>query len=162
LKYDRGIFIGLYNNSPISQGIKPYPEGTSVLVNNVQGTVISTLSIAIDCQVPATNDDSYYAIQLVAPMDKEESGTNTNIIRVLALDMPSIIPEPAPWDKPLAVPSWLGHKQKVMYLHNGEYHKGFLEFTEGCTWLFSCHLHNGIKKWGVASRTNHTQTPQPG
>jgi hypothetical protein len=35
LKYEGGIFIGLYDNSPISQGIKPYPEGTSVLVNNV-------------------------------------------------------------------------------------------------------------------------------
>jgi hypothetical protein len=66
--------------------------------------------------VPATDDDCYYAIQLVAPIDDDESGTNTNIIRVSAPDMPFIIPEPAPWDTPLAVPSWLGHDQKVMYL----------------------------------------------
>jgi hypothetical protein len=87
LKYDGGIFIGLYDNSPISQGIEPYPEGTSVIVNNVRGTVISTPGIAIDRQVPATDDDCYYAIQLVAPIDDDESGTNTNIIRVSAPDL---------------------------------------------------------------------------
>jgi hypothetical protein len=95
LENDGGIFIGLYDNSPISQGIKPYPEGTSVLVNNVWGTVISTLGIAIDHQVPATDDDSFYAIQLVAPMADNESGAATNIIWVSASDMPSINPEPA-------------------------------------------------------------------
>jgi hypothetical protein len=73
--------------------------------------------------------------------------------------MPSIIPKPAPWDKPLVVPSWLIHEQKVMYLQDGEYHKGFLEFIEGCMWWFSCHQCNGIKKWGVAlpDLTRHFQ-----
>jgi hypothetical protein len=74
--------------------------------------------------------------------------------------MPFIIPEPAPWDKPLAVPSWLGHEQKVMYLQDVEYHKGFLEFIEGRTWWqFSCHQRNGIEKWGVTvpELTQHFQ-----
>jgi CHASE1-domain containing sensor protein len=51
-----------------------------VLINNVQGTIISTPGIAINHQVPATDDDCYYAIQLVAPINDDENGTNTNII----------------------------------------------------------------------------------
>ena len=96
-----------------------------MLVNNVWGTVISTPGIAIDHQVPATDDDSFYAIQLVAPMANDESGVTTNIIQVSASDMLSIILEPAPWDKPLTVPSWLGHEQKVTDLHGSKYHKVF-------------------------------------
>jgi hypothetical protein len=52
----------------------------------------------------------------------DENGAATDILRVSAIDMPSIIPPPAPWDTPLTVPSWIGHDQKVTYLHGGEYH----------------------------------------
>jgi Reverse transcriptase (RNA-dependent DNA polymerase) len=159
LKYDGGIFIGLYDNSPISQGVEPYPEGTGVLVNNVRGTVISVPSAAIDRQLPATDDDAFYVIQLVARTADDENGAATDILRVSAIDMPSIIPPPAPWDKPLTVPSWIGHDQKVTYLHGGEYHKGFLEFTNLRTWRFSCRQRNGIEKWGVElpNLTKHFQ-----
>jgi hypothetical protein len=48
LKYDGGIFIGLYDHSPVSKGVEPYPKGTSVLVDNIRGTVISVPSSAAD------------------------------------------------------------------------------------------------------------------
>jgi hypothetical protein len=48
LKYGSGIFIGLYDNSPASHGVEPYPKGTSILINNVRGTVISVPSSALD------------------------------------------------------------------------------------------------------------------
>jgi hypothetical protein len=80
LKYNGGIYIGLYDNSPASRGVEPYPEGTSVLINNIQGTVISIPSTAFDCQLPASDDISSYAIRLVAPTTTMDNDNTTNII----------------------------------------------------------------------------------
>ena len=63
LKYDGGIFIILYDNSPISKGVEPYPEGTSVMIDNIHGTVISVPSPIMDRQIPDTDDASFYVIQ---------------------------------------------------------------------------------------------------
>jgi hypothetical protein len=150
LKYDSGIFIGYYDHSPVSKGVKPYPEGTSVLVDNIRSTVISVLSPAADQQIPASKDSTFYVIRLVAPLVQNNNDESTDIIRVSASKMPFItIPTPAPWDDSLSVPSWLSKEKKVTFLHAGEYHKGFLEFTDSNKWRFSCHCHNGIEKWGV-------------
>ena len=113
LKYEGGLFIGLYGNSPISTGMEPYPEGTGMLINNIRGTVISVPCPAIDCQLPATNDECYYVIKLVANTTGSDNGEATDIIPVSAPDMPSIILEKAPWDTRLAVPSWIGDDKKV-------------------------------------------------
>jgi hypothetical protein len=67
-----------------------------------------------------------------------ENGDATDIIRISATKMPFIIPDPSPWDESLSVPSWIGKEKKVTYFHAGEYHKGFLEFTDSDTWHFSC------------------------
>ena len=66
LKYDGGIFIGLYDNGPSSQGVEPYPKGTGVLINNVRGTVISIPSPALDRRIPDSDDQTYYVIRLIA------------------------------------------------------------------------------------------------
>jgi hypothetical protein len=160
LKYDGGIFIGLYDNSPASKGVEPYPEGTSVLIDNVRGTVISVPSPVMDRQLPEYNNKSFYIIQLVASTATSENGENTNIIRISASEMPFIIPNPSPWDKSLAVPTWIGQEKKVSLLHAGEYHKGFLEYTDSNTWRFSCRCRNGVEKWGVKlpELTRHFQS----
>jgi hypothetical protein len=147
LKYEGGIFIGLYDHSPVSKGVEPYPEGTSILVDNVHGTVISVPSLAADQQIPSTDDSTFYVIRLVTPMAKNENNESTDIIRVATSEMPFIIPAPAPWEDTLTVPSWLGKEKKVMFLHDGEYHKGFLKFTDSNKWRFSCCHRNGIEKW---------------
>jgi hypothetical protein len=149
LKYDGGLFIGLYDNSPASQGVEPYPEGTSVLIDTVRGTVISVPSPALDRQLPESNDKSFYIIQLVVPTPTTKNNNATNIIRISTSEMPFIIPDSSPWDKSLAVPTWIGQEKKVTFLHAGEYHKGFLEYTDSNTWHFSCHCRNGVEKWGV-------------
>jgi hypothetical protein len=33
LSFDGGIFVGLYDHSPISAGVEPYPEGTPVVLS---------------------------------------------------------------------------------------------------------------------------------
>ena len=142
LKYDGGgIFIGLYDNSPASRGIKPYPKGTSVMIDNVRGTIISipTSSLALDRQIHDSKDKSFYVIRLVARTAKSENGDATDIVQVSASEMPLIIPGLTPWDESLSVPSsWIGTEKKVTYFHAGEYHKGFLEFADLNTWHFSC------------------------
>jgi hypothetical protein len=54
MKYDGRIFIGLYNNGLESIGVEPYPEGTSALIDNFQGTLMSVPSSASNHQLPAT------------------------------------------------------------------------------------------------------------
>jgi hypothetical protein len=160
LKYDGGLFIGLYDNSPASQGVEPYPEGTSVMIDNVRGTVISVPSPAIDRQIPATADESFYVIRLVAQTNVDENNESTDIIRIAASEMPFILPTPSPWDAPMSTPSWIGKEKRVTYFHAGEYHKGFLEFTDSNAWRFSCRRRNGIEKWGVElpNLTRHFQS----
>jgi hypothetical protein len=130
LKYDSGIFFGLYNNSPSSHGVEPYPEGTSVLIDNIQGTVISVPSPALDRQLPASDNISSYVIRLVAKTATTSNDNTTNIIQISTSETPSCIPNPSPWDNSFSAPSWIGNDKKVTFLHAGEYHKGFLEFTD--------------------------------
>jgi hypothetical protein len=42
LKYNGGLFFSLFDHSPASRGVEPYPEGTSVMINTLPGTVIAT------------------------------------------------------------------------------------------------------------------------
>jgi hypothetical protein len=134
LTYDGGIFIGLYDNSPTSHGVEPYPEGTSVLVNNVRGHVISVPTPALDRHIPDSDATTFYVIRLVTNAGDDAN----NIVRIAPTDMPGIIPPPAPWDTPLSVPSWIGSEKKVTFLHEGEYHKGYLAFDNPNSWRFSC------------------------
>jgi len=47
-------------------------------------------------------------------------------------------------------PSWLGHSQKVMYLHNGTYVKGNMEWDlDNSTWHFSLCWCNGVEIFGI-------------
>ena len=62
LKYDGGLFFGLYDHSPASHGVEPYPEGTSVLINSLQGTVIATPIAAFDQGIPDSDTDQFYTI----------------------------------------------------------------------------------------------------
>jgi hypothetical protein len=57
-------------------------------------------------------------------------------------------------------PSWLGNGQKVMYLDEGIYKKGIMEWdTNTLSWRFSQHRHNGIDIFGV-SLPNFSQSFQ--
>ncbi len=50
-----------------------------------------------------------------------------------------------------AFPSWLGHLQKVMYLHEGQYLKGLMEWDiDNSTWRFSQRRKNGTELFGIA------------
>jgi hypothetical protein len=93
-----------YDNSPASQGVEPYSEATSVMINNVQGTVISVPSLPVDQQIPESDDKRFFVICLVTNA-VNENGESTDITRVSIIKMPFIIPNPSPWDESLSVPS---------------------------------------------------------
>jgi hypothetical protein len=47
-------------------------------------------------------------------------------------------------------PSWLGHSQKLMYLHNGTYVKGNMEWDlDNSTWHFSQCWRYGLEIFGI-------------
>ena len=65
LRYDGGIFVGLYDNGPPSLGTEPYPEGTTIVwplrQNNnmvkMHGTVISVPLSTTLTQLPSSSAD---------------------------------------------------------------------------------------------------------
>jgi hypothetical protein len=71
----------------------------------------------------------------VAPIATTDNDNTTNIIWISAREMPSCIPKPSPWDNSFSAPSWIGNNKKVTFLHAGEYHKEFLEFTDTHSYL---------------------------
>jgi hypothetical protein len=115
----------------------------------------------MDRQIPDTDDASIYVIQLVAPTSQlSKNNEASDMVRMSASEMPFIIPLAKLWNESLSVPSWIGTEKKITYNHAGEYHKGFLEFTDDHTWRFSCRQRNGIEKWGVElpDLTRHFQS----
>jgi hypothetical protein len=58
----------------------PTLKGTSVLINNIRGTVISVPSPALDRQLPASDNISSFVIRLVAPTATTDNDPTINII----------------------------------------------------------------------------------
>jgi len=146
LRYDGGIFIGLYNPSSTTSTTEPYPEGTSVSFPlesgiTMQGIVISVPISKPNNQLPLSDEDAPpYTIRLVDGSIHNVSPDFMDVIHVLESSN----------NHGFTFPSWLGYSQKVMYLHNGTYLKGHMEWDlDNSTWRFSQCRHNGIEIFGV-------------
>jgi hypothetical protein len=153
LRYDGGIFVGLCNNNSPTTSTESYPEGMPVpfpirsppLGSSpvyMRGTVISVPIQALTTQLPfSDNDAPPYVVHLV-------DGT----IHSVSPDfLSSIISNPLPTSPKFNFPTWLGNTQKVMYLHNGEYLKGVMEWDlDNITWHFSQRRCNGTEVFGVS------------
>jgi hypothetical protein len=151
LQYDGGIFVGLYDNSPSSTGVEPYPEGISVVLSipspgsldaiKMRGLVVSVpLPLIID-QLPHSDQDSPpYVICLVV-------GSNYKVSHDAMEDI--VIP-PTSSSTHSSFPSWMSNNQKDMYLRDGVYLKGIMEYDlDHSTWRFSQWKHNGDELWGI-------------
>ena len=65
LKYDGGIFIGLYENGEHTFGVEPYPAGTTVTWNGIKGMVVSTPPQPKSNIIPSSpNNLAHYFIHL--------------------------------------------------------------------------------------------------
>jgi hypothetical protein len=151
LYYDGGIFIGLYTHNN-STSYEAYPEGTSVLFTlpsssssstpvNMRGTVISIPIPKVNSRLPMTdNTASPYVIRLVDGSIHQVSPDTMDLIVV-----PSSITS-----QKLRFPSWLGANQRVMYLSQGTYLKGTMEWNlDSRMWRFSQRRKNGTELFGV-------------
>jgi hypothetical protein len=136
LKYDGGLFFGLYDHSPASRGIEPYPKGTSVRVNSLLGMVIVTPISSFDQGIPDSDADQFYTIHLL----------DDSVMKFSAPEMPSIIPAPMSNAPPLSLPAWICSNHKVLYLHEGQYHRGFLNCSDPNMWHFEIHARDGQVK----------------
>jgi len=138
LCYDGGIYVGFYDHSPSSTGIEPYPEGTSVMLTipspgssnviKMRGSVISVPLPLLDDQLSNSDQDSpQYDIHLV----------DGSIPKVTYDLMEDIVIPPIPSSTQISFPSWMSNNQKVMYLHNGTYITGIMEYDlDHSTWHF--------------------------
>ncbi len=152
LWYDGGIFVGLYNPLSINSSIELYPEGTSVSFplkspTNTSNTILMKGAIS-SVRIPPSGhqlclcdkDACPYTIWLV-----------DGFIHTVSPEFLSSIVTTSPQDgNKICFPTWLGSLQKVMYLHEGIYKKGIMEWDlEIKTWQFSQRCHNGIEIFGV-------------
>jgi hypothetical protein len=142
LHYDGGIFVGLYNHSTPTNLCEPFPEGTPVSFPiksphdgehtiHMRGMVISVPISNSNAQLPMSDNDAPpYVVQLI----------DGSIHKVSPDFMLSIITEPSSESNKIRFPSWLGNSQKVMYLHEGIYKKGVMEWDlDKSLWRFSQH-----------------------
>jgi hypothetical protein len=152
LSYDGGIFVGLYDHRPISAGVEPYPEGTPVVLSvlspgsqdvvQMRGSVISVPLLTLGDQLPISDWDSPpYVICLV-----------DGSIHCISYDLvEDIVISPISSSLTISFPSWMGSNQKVMYLCDGSYIKGIMEYDADCSqWRFSQRKRNGDELWGTA------------
>jgi hypothetical protein len=151
LKYDGGIFLGLYNHESKNSTIEPYPEGTSVSFpvssfsgNDpvyMRGTVSSVPLPSNDSQLPLSDQTAPpYTIRLV------DGSTHT----VSPDFLETIISHHVPTSTKISFPTWLGNLQKVMYLHNGTYLKGHMAWDlDNLVWRFSQRRRNGVEIFGA-------------
>ena len=64
--------------------------------------------------------------------------------------MEDIVDCHGPFQEIHTLTAWMGNKQKGMFLHDGQYVKGYLIFElDSNDWFFSHQCHNRIKVWGV-------------
>jgi len=145
LQYEGGIFLGLYDSCQVTTQVEPYPEGTDVVWTQqhpnqsafqIRGTVISVPVPSSPSQLPLSSDDSPpYIIQLV----------DGSIHRVSPLLMEDIVVTPPP-KSGISFPKWLGADQKVMFLKDGTYSKGYMEYDlDARKWRFSNRRRNGTE-----------------
>jgi len=143
LCYDGGIFVGLYDQSPSSNGVESYPEGTSVLLSitptgssdiiKMRGLVISVPLPLSENQIPLSNQESPpYVIRLV---DGSIHWVTYELMEDIVL---------SPSASTLSFPSWMSNNQKVVYLRDGTYLKGIMEYDlDNSVWRFSQRKRNG-------------------
>ena len=108
---------------------------------HIHGTVISVPLPSTTTQLPASStDEPPYTIQLI----------DGSTVRASPAFMEHIIDCQGPFQDIHTLPTWMGNKQKVMYLRDGQYVKGYMLFQpESKLWHFSHQRHNGLEIWGV-------------
>ena len=123
LKYDGGMFSGLYSTDSRQNVPEPFPIGTAVTIptntNNAPGYVLA---------VPSNtnpNMDSMYTIQLL-------NGTTTTIPESA---MSNIVNKQSP-DIQITLPPWFKHDAKVRYTLGRVTHQGRLHLQSTKIWSF--------------------------
>lgn len=150
LRYDGGIFIGLYDGDKLKVQ-EPYPEGTPVLYCTtaqgkkvkMRGTVISVpLPSALNTLPADSISESPYQIRWV-------DGSTFSIPPVMMDDIVDFRSSSS--QRIFSPPAWLRASEKVMLLKDGEYVKGCMEYdVDADCWQFAQCQRNGDELWSIA------------
>ena len=130
LQYEGGIFVGMYDSAWTTTQVEPFSQGTAVVypledcnknIIRLRGTVISVPVPNTPSQLPCSDADSPpYVIRLV-------DGSSH---RVSPLMMANIVDQNCIGSNVASIhfPSSLRESQKVMFLKDGQYVKGIMEY----------------------------------
>ena len=149
LRYDGGIYIGLYDSKTPSDSVESFPPGLSVWYHpddgpTIAGTITSS-PIPIDSQTcPGHNPDSFYDVHLVTGDHKRiHTDDADRVLTSKSDDTNGVSAE-------IIVPGWIHPDTKIQLLKDGEYHKGYLAFNEDTKlWSFESRKRNGSVNWAV-------------
>jgi hypothetical protein len=138
--YNGRLFVSLHREdiAPIS---KPYPPGTRV--EDVNPHTNTTQSVTVMDISMDPNRSPHYLVQF-------DDGSSRSIP---SADMPSLIPKPPvnALDSAHLLPPFLKLNSKIMFEHDGHYHKVYLSKSSDGSYHFSYKLHINKKQedWGV-------------
>ena len=146
LIYDGGIFFGLYDSSPVAQGVEPYPPGTTVFRtaedgSKIPGAVTSVpLPSSAKCLPDSTSTSNFYSVKM----------KNGETILLSPDDMDIIMNYKAGTKPPVKFPRWIHKDGKVMMFHNNNYLKGYLDHDDDKGWTFQIRKRNGDLRWELS------------
>ena len=143
LVYDGGLFFGLYDSSPVVEGVEPYPPGTTVFRKNgtdstISGTVTSVPLLSNAKSIPDYSfTTNFYSVKM----------SSGETVLLSPDDMDMIMNTKIAKSPPSKLPRWIYKDGKVMMFHNKNYLKGYLDFHEENGWSFQIRKRNGDVRW---------------
>ena len=138
LKYDGGLFLGLYDSSDVANGVEPYPPGTSITYSSHDGKEFAgTVTSA-----PLTGHDKDFPSSSSTPIRYSVRLSSGEIV-VFSPEQLDLIMNSRFDHKPPNLPQWLHNDGKIMLFHNNVYLKGWLTYEESSGWEFQICKRNG-------------------
>ena len=142
LKYDGGMFFGLYDSSHISNGTEPYPPGTTVTFTDIDNKKMT--GTVVTCPLPDHDKGFPSSSSTCANYSIKMTSGKTITLSAEALDL---IMDSRHDESKTSMPKWIHTDAKVMFFHKNNYHKGWLSYNEDDGWEFQVRRRNGDVRW---------------
>jgi hypothetical protein len=147
VKYEGGLFVSLVRDDLPTYEEK-YPLGTRVEQVDPSSNMLLAGTV-MDIPLPGAPLEEASAPTYVIVFDNGSSQA------AIPLDMASLIPLPpinvgSSESSDSLLPPFLRINSKIMYEHNGQYHKGFLGKRDAChCFVFKPHVNKRKEDWSV-------------
>lgn len=144
LKYDGGMFLGIYDSSHIFNGTEPYPPGTTAIFTNIEGK----LSTGTVTSCPLPEHDQGFPTSSCTKAKYSVKMTDGEII-TLSPEALDLVMDSRHEISKSSLPQWLHHNAKIMLFHKNNFHKGWLFYDDETGWEFQIRKRNGDVRFSI-------------